>query len=78
MDIANDAFAEDNNQSHSTESGGKVTPQIHRDKADEKLTLEEEADLTPHEIAEMERQHANEAYKGSKGSSGPEEKDIAV
>lgn len=74
MDVGNNPFAEDNNQSNSSGSGKASA----RDKADEKLTLAEEADLTPHEIEQMEHQHANDAYKRQKGSSGPEEKDIAV
>lgn len=59
-------------------AGGKPTINIKKDKADERLTLEEEADLTPKDVEEMEKKHAEEAYKGGKGSSGPEEKDIAV
>jgi hypothetical protein len=66
-------FSDDQQQ-----TGGKPQVNIEKEEVDEKLTLEEEADLTPHELEEMEQKHAQEAYKGSKGSSGPEEKDIAV
>jgi hypothetical protein len=51
----------------------------------DKRTLDEEADLTAQEVEQMEQDTAKENYvaddpkgKGQKGSSGPEEKDIAV
>jgi hypothetical protein len=52
---------------------------------EDKRTLDEEADLTAEEVEQMEHDKAKETYKGGddaapgqKGSSGPEEKDIAV
>lgn len=58
-------------------AGGKPQANIPKDKVDQKLTLEEEADLTPHEVEAMQQRIAEDSFKG-KGSSGPEEKDIAV
>jgi hypothetical protein len=62
-----------------THSTIETTPSIpsgsDRDKADEKLTLEEEADLTETEVKEMTHEEGSGTHKGS---SGPEEKDIAV
>ena len=69
-----DSFTADDNQSNSSGPSRMTTP-IPKDNADKKLTLEEEADLTPHEIAQMEKQLSEQAYKGS---SGPEEKDITA
>ncbi len=70
----NDSFTGEDNQSNSSGASKFITP-IPKDKVDKKLTLEDEADLTPQEIEQMEKTHSEKAYKGS---SGPEEKDIAV
>ena len=70
----NDSFIADNNQSNSSETSKTTTP-IPKAKPDEKVTLEQEADLTVLEIEEMEKEHSEKSYKGS---SGPEEKDISA
>ena len=70
----NDPFITDNNQSNSSETSKTTTP-IPKAKPDDKVTLEQEADLTVLEIEEMEKEHSEKSYKGS---SGPEEKDISA
>lgn len=70
----NDPFIADNNQSNSSETSKTTTP-IPKAKPDDKVTLEQEADLTVLEIEEMEKEHSEKSYKGS---SGPEEKDISA
>ncbi len=70
----NDSFAADSNQSNTTGQSKQPT-KIQKDKADEKLTLDKEAELSVLEIEQMEKKYSEEAYRGS---SGPEEKDITV
>ena len=70
----NDPFIANNNQSNSSETSKTTTP-IPKAKPDDKVTLEQEADLTVLEIEEMEKEHSEKSYTGS---SGPEEKDISA